>query len=47
MWRSIGDIIPVPLPLLPQVVSPGDMLVAAGLGEFVVMTSRRRRASDN
>lgn len=46
VWRSLGDIIPVPLPLVPQVVSPGDMLVAAGLGEFVVMTSRRRGERD-
>jgi hypothetical protein len=46
VWRSLGDIIPVPLPLFPQVVSPGDILVAAGLGEFVVMTSRRRRDDD-
>ncbi|HEX3899202.1 MAG TPA: DUF5317 family protein [Mycobacteriales bacterium] len=46
VWRSLGDIIPVPLPLVPQVVSPGDILVAAGLGEFIVMTSRRRRDTD-
>lgn len=43
-WRSLGDVIPVPLPLAPEVVSPGDVLVAAGLAEFVFVTSRRRRS---
>lgn len=42
-WRNLGDIVPVPLPVVPEVSSIGDVLVAAGLGEFVVMTSRRRR----
>jgi hypothetical protein len=42
-WRALGDAIPVPLPVAPEVVSPGDVLVAAGLGEFLVVTSRRRR----
>jgi hypothetical protein len=46
VWRSLGDVIPLPLPLIPEVVSPGDILGAAGLGEFVVMTSRRRRDTD-
>lgn len=46
VWRSLGDVIPVPLPGIPQVVSPGDVLVAAGLGEFIVMTARRRRRDD-
>jgi hypothetical protein len=35
--RVLGDIVPVPLPLRPEVVSPGDVLVAAGLGELVVL----------
>ena len=33
----LGDIIPLPLPVTPEVVSPGDLLVAAGLGELLVM----------
>jgi hypothetical protein len=45
-WRALGDVIPVPLPVSPEVVSPGDVLVAAGLGEFLVITSRRRRDED-
>ena len=35
--RAGGDVIAVPLPLRPQVVSPGDVLVAAGLGQLVVV----------
>lgn len=35
--RWLGDVVPVPLPLRPEVVSPGDVLVAAGLAELVVM----------
>lgn len=34
--RVLGDVVPVPLPLRPEVVSPGDVLVAAGLGQLVV-----------
>jgi hypothetical protein len=41
--RGLGDIIPVPLPWRPEVVSPGDALIAAGLGEFVVLAIRPRR----
>lgn len=33
----LGDVVPVPLPLRPEVVSPGDVLVAAGLGQLVVL----------
>lgn len=33
----LGDRIPVPLPLRPEVVSPGDVLVAAGLGQLVAL----------
>jgi hypothetical protein len=40
---SLGDVIPVPLPWRPEVVSPGDALVAAGLGELVLLGMRRRR----
>ncbi|MGN6472297.1 MAG: DUF5317 family protein, partial [Mycobacteriales bacterium] len=45
-WRGLGDVIPLPLPVAPEVVSPGDVLVAAGLGEFIFVTSRRRRGDD-
>jgi hypothetical protein len=34
--RWLGDVIPVPLPWRPEVVSAGDVLVTAGLGELVV-----------
>jgi hypothetical protein len=33
----LGDVLPVPLPLRPEVISPGDVLVAAGLGQLVVL----------
>jgi Family of unknown function (DUF5317) len=44
-WRTLGDDIPVPLPWRPEVASPGDVLIAAGLGELVLlgMEPRRRR----
>jgi len=41
--RPLGDVVPVPLPVRAEVVSPGDVLVAAGLGELVVMGMLRRR----
>jgi hypothetical protein len=41
-WRRLGDVIPVPLPVAPEVVSPGDVLIAAGLAEFVVIAMTRR-----
>jgi hypothetical protein len=41
--RNLGDIVPVPLPLLPEVASPGDVLVAAGLAELLCLGMRRRR----
>ena len=37
--RPLGDVVPVPLPLLPQVLSPGDVLVAAGLGVVVLVAA--------
>jgi hypothetical protein len=36
-WRPLGDVIPVPLPVRPEVVSPGDVLVASGLAELIVV----------
>jgi hypothetical protein len=41
--RPLGDVIPLPLPWRPEVVSPGDALIAAGLGELVLLGMRRRR----
>jgi hypothetical protein len=35
--RWLGDVVPVPLPLRPEVVSAGDVLVAAGLGQLVAL----------
>jgi len=32
---GLGDIVPVPLPLQPEVASVGDLLIAAGLGLLV------------
>lgn len=32
----LGDVVPLPLPLRPEVVSPGDVLVAAGVAQLVV-----------
>jgi len=42
---GLGDVVPVPLPLRPEVVSPGDVAVAAGLGQLVLLAllPRRRR----
>jgi hypothetical protein len=39
----LADVVPVPLPLVPQVVSPGDVLVAAGLAQLVVVGMLARR----
>ena len=36
--RPLTDVIPVPMPLYPEVVSAGDVLVAAGLG-LLLLTS--------
>lgn len=33
----LGDVVPVPLPVRPEVVSAGDVLVVAGLAELVVV----------
>jgi hypothetical protein len=45
-WRGLGDVIPVPLPWRPEVVSPGDGLIAAGLGEFVLLGMWQRRRKE-
>lgn len=43
--RPLGDVVAVPWPLRPEVVSPGDLLVAAGVAQlaFVGVRGRRRR----
>lgn len=38
--RLLGDVVPVPLPLWPEVDSVGDLLAAAGLAQLVVMAMR-------
>lgn len=47
--RWLGDVVPVALPGQPEVASPGDVLVAAGLGQLVLAGSlagkRPRRLS--
>jgi Family of unknown function (DUF5317) len=42
-WRVLGDNIPLPLPWRPEVVSPGDAVIAAGLGELLLLGMRPRR----
>jgi hypothetical protein len=42
LLRPLGDVIPVLLPVRAEVVSPGDVLVAAGLAQLVVVAMRRR-----
>src|SRR4051794_40025502 len=41
--RVLGDVIPVSLPVRSEVISPGDVLVAAGLAELVAIGMLRRR----
>ena len=43
--RPIGDVIPVLLPGRSEVVSAGDILVAAGLAQLVVVGMRRHRVA--
>jgi hypothetical protein len=38
--RELGDVIPVPAPYRPEVVSPGDVAVAAGLAQLVLLGMR-------
>ena len=40
----LGDVVPVALPVRPEVVSPGDVLVAAGLAQLVVVAMLARPA---
>lgn len=39
----LADVVPVPLPVVPQVASPGDVLVAAGAAQLVVTGMLRPR----
>ncbi len=39
--RPLGDVVPVPWPGHPEVVSPGDVLLVAGLGLLLVRGMRR------
>jgi hypothetical protein len=41
--RFLGDIIPLRAPRWPEVVSPGDILVAAGLAQLVLVGMRTGR----
>jgi len=38
--RVLGDVVPVPVPWRPEVVSPGDIAVAAGLAQLVLLGMR-------
>jgi hypothetical protein len=40
--RPLGDVVPVPWPAKPEVISPGDGLLAAGLALFVFSGMRWR-----
>jgi hypothetical protein len=41
--RALGDVVAVAVPVRPEVDSPGDVLIAAGLGELVLLGMRPRR----
>ena len=43
LLADLGDTIPVALPMQPQVVSPGDVLIAAGVALLFVTGGARRR----
>ncbi len=42
--RWLGDVIPAPWPARPEVISPGDVLIAAGLAQLVVLGMRPGRS---
>ena len=35
--RALSDVLPAPWPVVPEVLSPGDVLIAAGLGQLVLL----------
>ena len=41
--RWLGDVVPAPLPFRPEVVSLGDLLIAAGLAQLVLTAMRPAR----
>jgi hypothetical protein len=41
--RFLGDVIPVRTPWRPEVVSPGDVLLAAGIAQLVLIGMRTGR----
>ena len=41
MLGFLGDVVPVPLPLRPEVASAGDVLVAAGLAQLMATAMLR------
>lgn len=45
-FAMLGDVVPVALPWQPQVVSPGDVLVASGVALMLIAGPRRRRVID-
>jgi hypothetical protein len=44
LW-ALSDIVPLPLPWRRTAVSVGDLLLIAGVGQFIMHASARRRAS--
>lgn len=44
LLEPLSDVIPVLLPVRPEVVSVGDVLVAAGLAQLVIVGMTRRRS---
>jgi hypothetical protein len=43
---ALGDVVPVAFPWQPQVVSPGDVLVASGVALMIITGTRRRPVVD-
>ena len=35
--RALSDVLPAPWPVVPEVLSPGDVMIAAGLGQLVLL----------
>jgi hypothetical protein len=41
--NGLGDVVPVPLPIDPETVSVGDLLIVSGVGLLIVAGMHRRR----